>query len=258
MNTLLLITVRKLRGLSATIRSILSGAALGTSGAVAAVCLKMPTVLYLPVMGIILPALMIQIAFHTKNIKSRLLNLITLYLISALIAGTIQMIFCHTPLNSDASFIHTLNRSRGISWFHIITGTMIAGIGLVILYLRHFHSQIPENCKVVLIIHGQEIEATALIDTGNGLYEPVSQQPVSVIHYEYFKKYFIQQDIQTVRMIPMWTVGGENRMLTAVRIDGMDVYTLENVCHFKDVYVAFNTHRFGENEVLLHPKMWRI
>ena len=114
MNTLLLITVRKLRGLSATIRSILSGAALGTSGAVAAVCLKMPTVLYLPVMGIILPALMLQIAFHTKNIKSRLLNLITLYLISALIAGTIQMIFCHTPLNSDASFIHTLNRSRGI------------------------------------------------------------------------------------------------------------------------------------------------
>lgn len=260
MDIFLLIFVKKLRGLSATIRNILVSAMTGAAGVTVMSCFQIPGLLYFAGTGLALPYLMVRIAFQTKNIKSNLLNLITLYLSSAMTAGLIQMIFCHTPLNMNRNnaFIRTVNNNFTISWLQILVCTAGISAGIVILTRKYLNCKMPSNCKVILTIHGQRIDANALIDTGNGLYDPVSQKPVSVIYEAYFKQYFYPQDIQTMRMIPMRTVGGEHRMLTAIRIDGIDVCIHGQSRHFTDVYVAFDTHRFGTNEVLLHPDMWRL
>lgn len=255
MDMLLLILLKKLRGLSATIWRIFYAACIGAFGAVLLTCIKMPVIVRVLISDIVVPYLMINIGFHTKNIKSNISNFITLYLISALVAGMIQMIFCHTPLYIDFSHIYTENNSLPVSWSRIIVCICCVSAGLVRLSKKYQKNQMIKKCRVILTIHGKRIDTSALIDTGNGLYEPVSQKPVNVIHYAYFKNYFHQQDVRTMRMIPMKTIGGEERMLIAVRIDALDVYIKRKTNHFSEVYVALNTHRFGTSEVLLHPDM---
>ncbi|MDY3745236.1 MAG: sigma-E processing peptidase SpoIIGA [Lachnospiraceae bacterium] len=253
MNMILLYMVKRFRGLAATAPRIAAGAALG-GGTIVILCLvSLPAVLESIITLAALPFGMLLTAFHTKNIKSNVLNLITLYLNTAMTGGLLQIIFYHTTLK-DCLYI---NYDTGRQ---VPPGRFVSGIGLLVIcicmVIRLYDYRcriVPSRCSVRLTVHGKKICANALIDTGNGLYEPISHQPVCIIYYPLLKKYIHHTDRNKLRIIPARTIGGGQGYLYAILIDRMEVLTGQWKGDFKNVYVALENKEFCGCQVLLHP-----
>lgn len=246
--------VKKFRRLTATIFWIMTGALFGALATVALCFIRLPVIIDYGISLLVIPMGMLFIAFHVKSIKTNILNLIVLYINSAFLGGTFQLILYHTTLN------HYLYVTRRDNHFQNNLGLKFAAglpavICLAILFVNvclYHAKEHQRKCWVCLVIHGVRIDAQAFIDTGNGLYEPISGHPVCVISCAYFKKYFKTSDQRKIRVIPMDTIGG-NGILYAVSIDGMEVYIKNQVYCYKHVYTALEEKEFNGCQVLLHP-----
>lgn len=258
MNAMLLYMVGKFRGLAATGLRIAAAAASGAFGIVILCFLSLPSVLEMLITLILLPMSMVFIAFHIKNIKSNILNLITLYLNSAMIGGMLQIIFYHSTLK-NCLYLNHQNRTQGIAPVRLVTGSLmtLVFVALILKLYRYRCHIVSTHCIVQLVIHGQKIKANGLVDTGNGLYEPISHQPVCMIYYPLIKNHIEKIEENTLRMVPVRTIDGGQGMLCAFLIDQMDIWVNQWHGHFEKIYVALNDREFGGCQVLLHPEFVR-
>jgi len=256
MDMILLEMVRRFRGLAATVPRLLAGASEGAAGTVFLCIVTLPNVLELLITLVVLPLFMIFTAFHTKNIKSNILNLITLYLNSAMTGGIFQMIFYHTTLNGCLyASINAYQQGQRITPGRLAAGIVLsmAALGAIIGIYSYKCCTVPSRCTVALTIHGRKAVLNALVDTGNRLYEPVSRQPVCILYYPFVKKYFDKTDMEKLRIIPVSTVGGGQGWLYAVLIDKMEVCLNGQKKHFEKIYIALDHREFAGCQCLLHP-----
>ncbi|MGL5433835.1 MAG: sigma-E processing peptidase SpoIIGA [Lachnospiraceae bacterium] len=75
--------------------------------------------------------------------------------------------------------------------------------------------------EVVLSYRGKSITVTALLDTGNQLFEPYGHQPVHVITYAACSQ--LCDRVSQVIYIPFQAVGTKRGMLAGIQIDEMDI-----------------------------------
>ena len=81
-----------------------------------------------------------------------------------------------------------------------------------------------EFCQVILTLaEGIQCQVTALIDSGNGLVEPISKSPVSIVEEGVIGVYKNYLRAEKFRMIPYHSVGKDRGMLEAYFIDCMEI-----------------------------------
>ena len=260
MDIILLFMVKKIRRLSARVWRILAGAFIGALGAVVFSLISLHKTIESIASLILLPYLMTGTAFDFKNIKSNIFNLITIHLISAFLGGMIQIILCHAPLDHDLWMLAYMeNIYSHFSYLKLFACAFGAWVLLIYFCnkLKNHYSMQAVICDVLLTIHGHGVSAKGLLDTGNGLYDPIDQKPVGIICYDFFKVYLNKSDLDTIRIIPMRTVGGQSKLLTAVCIEQMEVFIGDQRYHLKNVYMALDSQKFRACEVLLHPDFFR-
>lgn len=96
------------------------------------------------------------------------------------------------------------------------------------------------NCFCSVVIAGDEkpIEVKALIDTGNGLEDPVSHRPVAVLDEEVWNSLKRWMKPEKYKMIPYHSIGKERGLLEGYEIDEIVVKGHTGRKQFEKVIVA--------------------
>lgn len=155
----------------------------------------------------VLAAVMVFIAFSGK--KGFLLCLLSLYLESFVLNGILR-------------YLEQFHRLFGV-WFGIFSSISVLFLLAAEWFLRIKKRQNEIICPVLLRCGNCEMLVEALYDTGNGLYDPVSQSPVSILSERLMKEFLSKSGRELLpRMIPYHTIA-ESGVLEAYVLDTMEI-----------------------------------
>lgn len=112
-------------------------------------------------------------------------------------------------------------------------------------------------CKVELCCGEKRLCVTGLIDTGNSLYDPLTNLPVSVLGKETAKE-LLGEKMEMFRYIPYRSIGKKQGVMPVVRIEEMRILGEEALC-FKRPLIGISEEYFsgvGAYELILSPNLF--
>ena len=97
-----------------------------------------------------------------------------------------------------------------------------------------------------------QLELEGLLDTGNGLTDPVSRSPVSLVDRAYMELLLKGDRTERIpRMIPYQTIS-QKGILTAYRIDIMKIRNLSETVEIQKPWIAVMPQSAGRYPLILH------
>ena len=138
-----------------------------------------------------------------------------------------------------------------------VLGIMGMG-GIVFLEAVHLvqKNRGTDLCKVELIGKGARITVSALIDSGNGLIEPVSGKPVCILEKNIFKGLWRNGQPEGFRVIPYHTVGKSSGILYGYLIPELIINKEGRLISCKNIYVGVVDEKLaseGGYRMILNP-----
>ena len=245
---LLALTVRIL-GKTATGLRIFAGSALGAAGYCLVLCLpKIPYIAKVLLGMIPIGALMVKIVCRTKGGRELLRALGILFTCSFFLGGFI--LFFREKIKAFYGHGNSLA---------LLLGTAFVGFTFL-RRLTELYRKRTGNffCQVSLPGDLGPVEFAALIDTGNGLVEPVSQKPVAILEAEQWKKLKMWMRPEKYKIIPYHSLGNENGIMEGYEIDTMKVKGKESEKQFQKVIIAVFKGRIskkGAYQMILPPEL---
>lgn len=192
--------------------------------------------------------LMIKIACRTKGMKELLRALGYLYTLSFCLGGFI---------------IFLKGKSRALAGcgdsVAMIAGMGFAGFVLFRKLLMEYQKR-QENRFCTVRIPGDvgTLKIAALIDTGNGLTEPVSGKPVAILDAEEWKNLKLWMKPEKYKIIPYHSIGKNNGVLEGYEIDAMEVDGSMGKRQLEKVVIAMFKGRVskkGSYQMILPPEL---
>ncbi len=131
--------------------------------------------------------------------------------------------------------------------------------------LRHFFIT-RQNLyySVILYCDGKEYPMKALMDTGNGLVEPISQKAVCLVGKDYFEHQWEKEgerkefQPQRFRAIPYHAVGTPNGILSGYEMDRLIIFTDERKVEILKPMIGISEHAVGNRgtyQMILQPQL---
>ncbi|MFE8695267.1 sigma-E processing peptidase SpoIIGA [Cytobacillus sp. FJAT-53684] len=238
-----------------------------------------------PISKCLFSILMILAAFGFKRFRYFLSGLLTFYLTTFLIGGSI--IGVHYFINFDLELSTTvlLANVKGfgdpISWLFVIIGFPIAwhlskrnteGIEMIKI-------QYDSLVNVRVTINGMTYHFKGLVDSGNQLYDPITKMPVMFISIKKRLADFpeqlvkIAQDPEKIilgneeisaewehrmRVIPYSVVGQEHQLIVAIKPDAIHIEKEEAFYQVEKGLISFSVQQLSADDAfqcIVHPKM---
>lgn len=220
------------------------------------------------VVKMILSICMVYIAFIPKNIKGIIKELIMFYLVSFSLGGcTIALLYIVKP---EDIFI---KNGVYIGIYPIKVALLSGIVGFTIIYcafwmIKGKMSKSELIYDISIKINGKELTTKVMLDTGNMLKDPITQNPVvlvekdaltEVLPNELIKSEYIlggdlkkQKEIpeeyrRRLRIIPFTSVGKQNGMILGIKTDKIIVKTdIEEIIN-KNAIVGIYDRKFSKN-----------
>ncbi len=212
-----------------SIRSI-SAASIGAGFAVLVIICGIKTYVGIfLIMYTFVSAFMIRIAYGKTTIPGMLRYVAEYYITGVFVAGGIMYL-------------------KGLAGVSEISLTFLLVTAIVLLCLvQKIHSSVKQEVTKVggifpirITYNGKSVTGTAFLDTGNHLYEPISQEPVSIIEYKLFCKMLSENERDDfnqaihnmepelfgkllLRYIPFHSLGTDKDYILGVRVDDMEI-----------------------------------
>ncbi|WP_026485539.1 sigma-E processing peptidase SpoIIGA [Caldanaerobius polysaccharolyticus] len=236
-------------------------------------------VMYLPSMSfmrgftpkILLSMLIIVVAFTPSRLIDFFRQMTVFYMITFAFGG------CSIALY----YLAGNNQAVVDGVYYSIVGAFFAAI-VVKASLNYINTKIhKDRLSLILkiVVDGKSNEMTALVDTGNSLYEPLSRWPVVVVEFKRVEKLLpesikelylkgLEKDLTSltlaladtdwmsrVRIVPFSSLGRENGVLLGFKPDSIFIKGPEEK-EIKNVVVAIYNNTLSKNQeygALLHP-----
>lgn len=229
MDLYLLRLTAKVLGRTATYPAILAGSLTGTLGYCVVLCI--PGLSYTGrVLFGMLPVgmLMIKITFRVRGLKELFRIMGYLYFFSFLMGGFMMF------LKEKIPFLRQHENTFLILLLLGFAGYMLLAEG-VARYSRN-----RNNCFCTVTIAGDEspVEIKALIDTGNGLQDPISHKPVAVLDEEVWNRMMLWRRPEKYKIIPYHSIGKERGLLEGYEVEEMIVKGNTGEKQLKKVIIA--------------------
>lgn len=244
MDYLLLLLVWKMLKCSATHLRICIAAAIGAIMTCIIVILPIPyAFLEFILFHVIVNTCMIRVGLKIKNIRSFFKALILLYIGAVFMGGIMTSLQQYVKIGS-------LFLVLAIAGYYLSLG------------IWNFVSRLQRwnqcHCKVELFLNGKKYELRGLIDTGNGLSDPLTGQPVSILDRETVKKLWGESDLQRMRFVPYQSIGKKEGVLPVFQVDKMCVMR-EETHWFEKPLIGISEERIsagGDYEMILNPNLF--
>ncbi|MEW8973310.1 MAG: sigma-E processing peptidase SpoIIGA [Tissierellaceae bacterium] len=196
-------------------------------------------------MKIIISIFIIKFTFRSKSLKSFFYQLMGFYIISFIFAGAIVGISFNYNDISKLLF----KESKLINLFkpkYIFIGLSI-GIFISYKIFNYYHNKLAQESYIAdvdIVYKGDKIPTKALVDTGNSLVEPFTNNPVFIVEFDEIKdilpltlrEFYMKRDIckdfynieeilkeiggtMAIRLIPFKSVGSESGILLGFKPD---------------------------------------
>lgn len=222
-------------------------------------------------------AIIIFVTFRPKKLIELIKLTLILYMIAILLGGIIFTLYYYSRTGVGINL-------KGLDLQMLLLFLSMAII-IWMIFINIFFKlmNVSKNIYQVCIYYqGKEIMLNGFLDTGNTLYDPISNYPVIVAEVDIFKELFSEnnylavknlitniynlnciQDIQqelgiNIRWIPFASLGNENGMLVGIVVEKVIVYIGKELKENKNVVVALYNNKLSKDNsynVLLHPKL---
>lgn len=141
--------------------------------------------------------------------------------------------------------------------YTLCAAVVTAIMGIVsgyLCYRRHIvKKQTIYNVEVELL--GRRMTLKALLDTGNGLREPISGRPVSIMEREVYDTLCHQTIQERYRVIPYHSIGKEHGILQGTEVDELIIWRENEPYVQKKAVIALyegKLSRNGSYQMILH------
>lgn len=228
---------------------------------------------------------MILTVYGFGRFKVFVKNLAALYFVTFLSGGILlglHYLFEYNVLSGQQSMYKGINQfGDPVSWIFVIIGFPLAW---------QFSRRTLESIEMTKINHQQLVKVTVkideficsvegFIDSGNHLYDPISQSPVMILSLN-GRENMIPKDMAALfenpdillnevggtqytwadrlRIIPSKVVGNDHQLLTAIKSDWIEIIQNEDIFRVKTGLVSFTFQTLstdGKFECIVHPKM---
>lgn len=248
MNLYLLLLVNHFSKCSATRLRMITAAAAGALGYCIAIIIPgVPAMIKLVAGTGIVCVGMIRIAFRPSALKAFARLTENLIGTSFLFGGV---------------FLFLLNRGGGIGTGMVSLAGIMGTGGIIFLFAGYLIERRrkcrSDFCKVTLIDGESCITVQALIDSGNGLSEPISGKPVSIVDKSVMQEIWTVSEPRGFRVIPYHSVGCPRGIMEGYLIPEA-VIELEGIRHkLKDIYVGVSGEDIASDasyRMILNPKL---
>ncbi|WP_257967939.1 sigma-E processing peptidase SpoIIGA [Peribacillus deserti] len=238
-----------------------------------------------PVTKLLFSIAMTLAAFGYRRLKYFIKGLMALYLLTFLVGGT--MLGVHFLFQSNMTSMQTkvtyLMNGFGdpVSWLFVIVGFPVAWM----FSKRNLDSlemtkiKFDKMVKVVIRIDDFTVSASGLVDSGNQLYDPLTQAPVMIFSLTGYEDQIgtemltMLKDPNAImesdavydlpwagrlRLIPSKVIGSDQQMLPAFRPDIVEIYVDNERIDVKKCLVSFTLQQLSpemEYAAIIHPKM---
>lgn len=241
MDAILLILLKKALVCTAGYGRIMAGAALGAAlTCIAVISLQGMPVLRFVVFHGVINVVMMKAGLGIKWGRELFRGWVLLYIESFLLGGVFQ--FFHQYLRRGSLFFVLA----------VVSYYLAAGIWKVILF---FSEKGNRYCEVEIFFEDKKDRLRALIDTGNTLRDPVSNDPVSVIDKASAKELTEGKEPERFRYIPYHSIGKKEGVMPAFRLDKIQIIRDGNKMNVEYPLVAVSEEELGsENyQMIINP-----
>ena len=247
MDLYLLALTAKILGKTATYPGIFAASVIGAAGYCLILCLPGIAYILKVLFGMFpLGAFMIKTACRTKGIKELLTGEGYLFFVSFLLGGFIIFLKDKLPEGWGDSLVLT-------------AGMGFAGFAVCRKFIDILQKRKRERfCKVLIAGDGGPVEIAALIDTGNGLIEPVSRKPVAILEETKWENLKIWMKPEKFKLIPYHSIGKDHGMMEGYEVDAMEVKGSLGDKRFEKVVIAVfkgKISRKGSYQMILPPEL---
>ncbi len=244
MDYLLLLLIRKMLKCSATHGRVFLGAILGAGLTCLVVALPIPYAFIKIILfhGFI-NICMVQVGLKVKTIPSLTKAIILLYIGSILMGGLLEIFRPYVNVGSLFLFLAILG-------YYVVLG-----IWKFLSYMQRWKRY---NMSVELCVGEQSHLVKGFLDTGNGLLDPITGKPVSIVDKDTANKLLGKEDIKNIRYIPYKTIGSKNGVMLCFQIDFLRI-SGEHECVIEAPLIGISEERFssrGECEMILNPNLF--
>jgi stage II sporulation protein GA (sporulation sigma-E factor processing peptidase) len=279
---ILLVTAKFTKSKTTSLRLFLGS----LTGAVCVVLLLLcpSTKVYYTVLGkFLLSLLIIAVSFSPEILRNFIKILAVFYASTFLFAGAA---FAFLYFNQSGGFIR--NGIVYVFWesnmtlliFSVITVGIIAKVFWEIMQYRLIKDKLLVPLKISF--ESKIIDMSALVDTGNSLYDPLTNTPVIVVEFKAIKE-ILPKEIKSIfeeckeddlscvtsivshstwfsrfRLIPFTSLGKENGMLIGFKPDYVEVGEEQQKKGVSNVIVGIYNRALSKNEkyrALLNPEL---
>lgn len=258
MDAILLALLRMIMKSHATTLRIVLAAAFGAGWAVVITAFPiLPGWLERLITYVAVSALMVRISLNTKGIRELIRGVCGLYLTAVTAGGALYALYYHTRAGYYVELLIWGQMAGAIPlsiWILLIAGTYF-GTKYLWLILLETRKRKRNIFQVTLYYRGKTETVTALLDTGNHLYEPVTGKPVHVITYDACK--YLCESVSAVVYIPYHSLGTKEGMIPGVFLDAMEIKRDGQTVRIEKPLVAVSKEPLspgGEYQMLLHEE----
>ncbi len=176
---------------------------------------------------IFISAAMVLVSYGRSSVKTFLLRVGWLYLVTIIFGGAMNMIYSYTYLGYMVQGVLSSMYANPLNIGKLIVFTAIAYLvlsGLTELWRRR--SRQEQYVRVVLKLKEQSTELTGLIDTGNSLICPYSGKPVHIVACDAVDTLLEGVNIyeERYRLVPFNSLGKSNGLIEVIECAELLVY----------------------------------
>jgi len=243
MNLYILMLVNGSTLRTATRRRLLAGAGVGALCYLVPFVLPIPAWVKYPVALIGGTGLMIHIAFRPGNIRGFMVILKWMFMYSFLMGGLLLFVRDNVP----------------VLYQFTTEGWAVCGIGalcaMIISYISEKGRKRTQesSCRVTLINGGNRVTVEALLDSGNGLVEPVSGKSVSVVESDVYRALW-GEGARPFRAIPYHSIGKKHGIMRGYLVQCMELEIGGVTKRLSDVYIAVSEES-GKVAMIINPRV---
>ncbi len=210
------------------------------------------------------------VSFKLKKLRIIVKFSICFFAVNIAFSGLLLLVV--NIFNTDFIVVQNVNVYMNLNFIHLLAMTCFGYIVLKFIIKLFQHSPPNSIYRVRIHFDGLTAEATAVVDSGNALFEPISGKPVCIL----FKDVVFQMLPKNIQLFTDGILKSEHRadlcsdarvavvfakfatgnaLLPAIKVDMLEIIYEKNRLEYKNCLIALTDNSFSEMncQMLLHP-----